>query len=50
MISLKKEIIYPMHPRTQSKLDNLEIPKGIRVMNPLGYYDFNKLTKMRFAL
>ena len=46
----KKEIIYPMHPRTQSKLDNIDIPKGIRVMNPLGYYDFNKLTKNAFCL
>ena len=46
----KKEIIYPMHPRTQSKLDNIEIPKGIRVMNPLGYYDFNKLTKNAYCL
>jgi UDP-N-acetylglucosamine 2-epimerase (non-hydrolysing) len=46
----KKEIIYPMHPRTQSKLDNIDIPDGIRVMNPLGYYDFNKLTKNAFCL
>ena len=46
----KKEIIYPMHPRTQSKLKDIHMPKGIRVMDPLGYYDFNKLTKNAFCL
>lgn len=46
----KKEIIYPMHPRTQSKLSDVSVPKGIRVMDPLGYYDFNKLTKNAFCL
>ena len=44
------EIIYPMHPRTQSKLKEINMPKGIRVMNPLGYYDFNFLTKNAFCL
>ena len=45
-----KEIIYPMHPRTQSKLINVKVPHGVRVMDPLGYYDFNKLTKNAFCL
>lgn len=44
------EIIYPMHPRTQSKIKNMKIPKGIRVMNPLGFYDFNNLSKNAFCL
>lgn len=47
---LKMEIIYPMHPRTQSKLQDIEMPKGIRVMNPLGFYDFNCLSKNAFCL
>lgn len=39
----EKAVIYPMHPRTQSKLKGLEIPKDVRIMNPFGFYDFNKL-------
>ncbi len=39
------EIIYPMHPRTESKLSSLNIPKGLRIMKPLGFYDFNNLLK-----
>lgn len=38
-----KEVVYPMHPRTQSKVGDMEIPDGIRIMNPLGFYDFNRL-------
>jgi len=41
--SQNREVIYPMHPRTRSKLGSLEIPKGVRIMDPLGFYDFNKL-------
>ena len=39
------EVVYPMHPRTKSKLTTIEIPKGVRVMDPLGFYDFNHLLK-----
>ena len=45
-----KEIIYPMHPRTQSKAKNISIPKGIRIINPLGFYDFNHLSMHAFCL
>jgi len=40
----KKQIIYPMHPRTKSKIGNLAIPKGLRIIDPLGFYDFNCLS------
>ena len=46
----KKEIIYPMHPRTKSKLKGVVIPKGIRVIDPLGFYDFNCLNMNAFCL
>ncbi|MFH1654792.1 MAG: UDP-N-acetylglucosamine 2-epimerase (non-hydrolyzing) [Pseudomonadota bacterium] len=46
----KKEIIYPMHPRTKSKVGNLQALKGIRVIEPLGFYDYNFLTKNAFCL
>ena len=39
------DVVYPMHPRTKSKLKTIEIPKGVRVMDPLGFYDFNHLLK-----
>lgn len=41
---LKKEIIYPMHPRAKSKIAGRRIPKGLRIINPLGFYDFNNLS------
>lgn len=47
---LKKEIVYPMHPRTKSKLKNISVPKGIRIIDPLGFYDFNCLSMNAFCL
>jgi UDP-N-acetylglucosamine 2-epimerase (non-hydrolysing) len=46
----KKEVIYPMHPRTKSKIKGMEIPKGIRIIDPLGFYDFNFLNMNAFCL
>jgi len=39
----KREVVYPMHPRTKSKLGKRRLPKGVRIMAPLGFYDFNCL-------
>jgi UDP-N-acetylglucosamine 2-epimerase (non-hydrolysing) len=39
----KRDIIFPMHPRTKSKLGGMDIPAGVRIMAPLGFYDFNRL-------
>lgn len=46
----KKEIIYPMHPRTKSKISDKDISKGIRIIDPLGFYDFNHLSMNAFCL
>lgn len=46
----KREVIYPMHPRTKSKLSTIEIPKGVRIMAPLGFYDFNHLLKESYCV
>lgn len=46
----RKEVIYPMHPRTKSKLQSIEIPPGIRIMAPLGFYDFNRLLKESYCV
>jgi UDP-N-acetylglucosamine 2-epimerase (non-hydrolysing) len=44
------EIIYPMHPRTKSKLNGVYIPSRVRIMAPLGFYDFNRLLKDSFCV
>lgn len=44
------EIVYPMHPRTKSKLAGIEVPPGVRIMPPLGFYDFNRLLKDSFCV
>lgn len=46
----KKEVIYPMHPRTKSKVAEMSISKNIRVIDPLGFYDFNFLSMNAFCL
>ena len=46
----KKEIIFPMHPRTKSKLSAVDVPAKLRVMAPLGFYDFNRLLKESFCV
>lgn len=45
-----KEIVYPMHPRTKSKLDRLKIDNNINIIDPIGFYDFNQLLKNAFCI
>lgn len=42
---LNIEAIYPIHPRTANRLKefNIEVPKSIRCINPVGYLDFLNL-------
>ena len=46
----KLEIIYTMHHRTKSKLSSFDVPPQVRVMAPLGFYDFNRLLKESFCV
>jgi UDP-N-acetylglucosamine 2-epimerase (non-hydrolysing) len=47
----KKRVIYPIHPRTVSKMKHVqEIHKGIEIIEPLGFFDFTKLEKNAFCL
>jgi UDP-N-acetylglucosamine 2-epimerase (non-hydrolysing) len=39
-----------MHPRTKSKLASIEVPQGVRIMAPLGFYDFNHLLKESYCV
>ncbi|RZD44392.1 MAG: UDP-N-acetylglucosamine 2-epimerase (non-hydrolyzing) [Thaumarchaeota archaeon] len=45
-----KRIIFPIHPRTISKIKNFKIPKSIETFKPLGFFDFTKLEKNAFCL
>ena len=47
---LGKKVIYPMHPRTKSKIKDINIPEGISIIKPLGFYDFNALSMNAFCL
>jgi UDP-N-acetylglucosamine 2-epimerase (non-hydrolysing) len=47
---VSKEIVYPMHPRTKSKLKNIRVPPNVRIMAPLGFYDFNRLFKAAYCV
>lgn len=38
-----KQVLYPMHPRTKSKMKDIKVGDNVKVINPLGFYDFNKL-------
>lgn len=44
------EIIFPMHPRTQSKLAGMDVPDRLRIIAPLGFYDFNRLLKESYCV
>jgi len=46
----KREVIYPMHPRTQSKVASITTPENVRIMSPLGFYDFNRLLKESYCV
>jgi UDP-N-acetylglucosamine 2-epimerase (non-hydrolysing) len=47
---LKREVIFPMHPRTKSKLTAIDVPPNVRIMAPLGFYDFNQLLKQSYCV
>jgi len=44
---IDRDILYPMHPRTQKRIQEfgLEVPRNVRVIEPLGYFDFLNLMK-----
>jgi UDP-N-acetylglucosamine 2-epimerase (non-hydrolysing) len=46
----KKQVIYPIHPRTVSKMKKQKMPDNIKLIKPLGFFDFSKLEKNAFCL
>lgn len=45
-----KKIIFPMHPRTKSKITSLNHSPNLSIMDPLGFYDFNKLLRESYCV
>jgi len=43
----KYNIIFPIHPRTKEnlKVNNIKIPKNVKIIDPLGYIEFISLLK-----
>lgn len=41
----KIDFVFPVHPRTAKKLKLLDVPKNLRVINPVGYFDMLILSK-----
>lgn len=48
----KKKLVFPIHPRTKKNLKKLKIyvSKNIKLIKPLGFFDFVKLEKNCFCL
>ena len=45
-----RDIVYPMHPRTKSKLSTVVVSENVKIIDPLGFYDFNKLLKESYCV
>jgi len=47
----EKIIIFPIHPRTRASIKKfgLKIPKGIKLLDPVGFLEFSKLEKNAFC-
>lgn len=46
-----KPIIFPIHPRTRVSIKkfSLKVPKGIKLLEPVGFLEFSKLEKNAFC-
>lgn len=44
-IAKQKRIILPLHPRTKSKMEEIELSDKIKVIEPVGYFDMISLTQ-----
>lgn len=47
----EKIIIFPIHPRTRASIKKfgLKVPKGIKLLDPVGFLEFSKLEKNAFC-
>ncbi|MEM9357155.1 MAG: UDP-N-acetylglucosamine 2-epimerase (non-hydrolyzing) [Pseudomonadota bacterium] len=45
------DIVFPIHPRTRARLEDLgRVPKGLKIIAPLGYFDFHRLIADALAI
>jgi len=50
-ISLDKTVIFPIHPRTKSKIKSeIKINENLILIEPIGFFDFVKLEKNAFCV
>jgi UDP-N-acetylglucosamine 2-epimerase (non-hydrolysing) len=42
-VSRELPVVFPMHPRTRAKVEQAPIPRGVRLLDPVGYLDFLSL-------
>jgi UDP-N-acetylglucosamine 2-epimerase (non-hydrolysing) len=42
-ISREMPVVFPVHPRTRKMMEGLEVARGIRLADPVGYIDFLSL-------
>ena len=51
-ISKQYKVIFSVHPRTKDKMNkfNIVVAKNVVMSKPLGFFDFNKLSKMAMLL
>ncbi len=49
-ISKKTPVIFPAHPRTKEKINNLKLSKNFHITEPLGYLEFLGLQKQAKAV
>ncbi|HEU0013672.1 MAG TPA: UDP-N-acetylglucosamine 2-epimerase (non-hydrolyzing) [Longimicrobium sp.] len=47
---LDMDVVYPIHPRTRSKLGPIEVSPRVRLLDPMGFIDFNAFQKHAFCL
>jgi len=47
----EKPIIFPIHPRTRASIKKfgLKVPKGVKLLDPVGFLEFSKLEKNAFC-
>ncbi|KAA5543918.1 UDP-N-acetylglucosamine 2-epimerase (non-hydrolyzing) [Roseiconus nitratireducens] len=46
-IASRTPVVFPVHPRTRARLESEQVPinEGIRLIDPLGYFDFMSLMR-----
>ena len=49
-VAQDKRVIFPIHPRTKSKISGIKINSNLLLTEPMGFFDFVKLEKHAFCV